>query len=227
MNRPAMKADGRRDVPRVICVTGIDGCGKTTVVEWLRTRLREEGYRADVLWLRFNHVFTRPLLAICRLVGLTRYETVGDVRVGYHEFHRSRVVSWLFVLLQYLDAARVRWLRIAPRLRDETRVVILDRFVHDILVDIMVDTGITDLDRKFLGRALLRLLPPGTLVLPLARDAGQLLEARPESHVDRNFPVRLRLYEATRARLSLVELHNDGTLEQLLAQVAKRVGITP
>jgi hypothetical protein len=135
------------------------------------------------------------------------------------------VVSWLFVLLQYLDAVRVRWLQVAPRLRDEKCVVILDRFVHDILVDIMVDTGITDLDRRFFGRALLRLLPPGTLVLPLARDVKPLLEARPESQVDRNFSVRLRLYETTRARLSLIELHNDGTLEQLLTQVAERVGI--
>lgn len=214
-------------MPRVICVTGIDGCGKTTVVQWLRTRLQQEGYQPVVLWLRFNHVLTKPLLAFCRLTGLTRYETIDGVRVGYHEFHRSRMVSWLFVLLQYLDAVRVRWLQVAPRLRGAKRVVILDRFVHDILVDIMVDTGITDLDRRFFGRALLRLLPAGTLVLPLARDAKPLLEARPESHVDRNFSVRLRLYETTRAHLGMAELRNDGTLERLLTQVAERVGIRP
>ena len=213
-------------IPRVIYIMGIDGSGKTTVVEWLASTLRGKGYQVDVQWLRFNHVLSKPLLAFCRLVGLTRYEKKHGIRVGYHEFHRSKFISWLFVLFQYLDALRVRLFRIGPKIKRHNSVLILDRFVYDILIDLMIDTGIDDLDSHQLGQALLALLPAGTVVLPLARGSHALLGTRPESAVDKNFEKRLALYEQIVARQGLQGLQNDASLEDLLARVSARVGLT-
>lgn len=212
-------------VPRVIYVMGIDGTGKTTVVEWLAKNLREQGYQVDVQWLRFNHVLSKPLLAFCRLVGLTRYEKKNGIRVGYHDFHRSKIVSWLFVLFQYLDALRVKLTRVLPRLRSERSVVILDRYVYDIIIDLMIDTGIDDLDSTWLGRALIGLLPEGTAVLPLVRERVALLAVRPESEVDDNFIRRLALYEQLVARQKLPAMENNASLDDLLSRVSTRLGI--
>ncbi len=212
-------------VPRVIYVMGIDGTGKTTVVEWLAQTLREQGYQVDVQWLRFNHVLSKPLLAFCRLVGLTRYEKKDGIRVGYHDFHRSKIVSWLFVLFQYLDALRVKMTRVLPRLRNERGIVILDRYVYDIIIDLMIDTGIDDLDNTWLGRALIGLLPEGAAVLPLVREREALLAARPESAVDDNFMRRLQLYEQLVARQKLPVMENNSSLDDLLARVSTRVGL--
>ena len=213
------------NVPRVIYVMGIDGSGKTTVVEWLAKTLKERGHRVDVEWLRFNHVLSKPLLAFCRLTGLTRYETKDGVRVGYHEFHRSRFVAWLFVYLQYLDALRVRLFRIAPKIRQKNSVLILDRFVYDILIDLMIDTGMEDLDSHWIGRAFLDLLPVGTVVLPLVRNRDALLKARPESALDRHFAKRRQLYERLESRQELQILRNDSCLEDFLSRVGVRVGL--
>lgn len=213
------------DIPHLIYVMGIDGSGKTTVVEWLAHTLREQGYHVDVQWLRFNHLLSKPLLGFCRLFGLTRYEKVNGIHLGYHEFHRSRVISWLFVLFQYLDALRVKLTRVMPRLRHERSVVILDRFVYDIIIDLMVDTGIDNLDSTRIGRALIGLLPKGTVVLPLARDREALLQARPESRQDRNFSRRLQLYERLMAREQLQMLQNNSSLDELLVNVSSRVGL--
>lgn len=213
-------------VPRVIYVMGIDGTGKTTVVEWLAKTLLEQGYQVDVQWLRFNHVLSKPLLAFCRLAGLTRYEKKNGIRVGYHDFHRSKIVSWLFVLFQYLDALRVKLTRVLPRLRSERGVVILDRYVYDIIIDLMIDTGIDDLDSTWLGRALIKLLPEGTVVLSLVREHGALLAARPESAVDDNFLRRLKLYEHLVTRQKLLVLENNSSLDDLLAMVSTRVGLS-
>jgi len=132
--------------PRVIYVMGIDGSGKTTVVENLSKLLEDKGYHVYAEWLRFNHVLSKPLLGFCRLVGLTRYEKKDGIRIGYHEFHRSKVISWLYIYLQYLDALRVRIFRIDPKIRQKNCVLILDRFVYDIIIDLMIDTGIEDLE---------------------------------------------------------------------------------
>lgn len=214
-------------IPRLIYVMGIDGAGKSTVVEWLAKTLREKGLPVEVRWLRFNHVISKPLLGFCRLVGLTRYETVEGVRVGYHNFYRSRLVSWIFIVLQYLDALRIRWLWIAPRLRRGDRTLILDRYIYDILIDLMVDTRIEDLDQHPMGKAFLRLLPEGSAVLFVVRDEEKLLDVRPESNVDRNFPIRMKLYLALSKRQGLTPLQNNAGLEDLFCEVAKRTSITP
>lgn len=214
-----------RVIPAIINVTGIDGSGKTTVVEWLAESFSRMGYEVDVRWLRFNHVFTKPLLLFCRLAGLTRYETVNGIKVGYHEFYRSRLVSWLFVYLQYLDALRVYYLYVRGGTNAVNRVLLLDRYVYDILIDIKIDTRIENLERTRIGKALLRLLPEGSMVLPVLRQEHQVLDARPESRVDRNFPNRFRFYEAMPEKFGLKEIRNDGSLEDLEIAVAERVGL--
>jgi hypothetical protein len=88
----------------------------------------------------------------------------------------------------------------------------------------MIDTRIERLDCTAIGRAFLRLLPPGTILLPLVRDREQLLTARPESAVDDNFSRRLALYEQLPERHGIEPIHNDGKLEDALAEVARRMG---
>jgi thymidylate kinase len=211
--------------PTIIYLTGIDGCGKTTVVDWLAKTLRSKGYPVTVLWLRFNHVLSKPLLGLCRIMGLTTYRIEKGVRVGYHEFQDSPVISRLFIVLQYLDAALVRWFRIGPRLLRKNQIIILDRYVYDILIDLMVDTGIDELWDRWAGRAIVRLVPKDALVLALSRDAEDLLRARPESEVDKNFSKRLELYEQISQKYNLDPVRNSGSRDELLARVAERVGI--
>lgn len=209
-----------RALPRVICVSGIDGSGKSTLVDWIADRARDAGQEPVVLWLRFNHVLTKPLLALCRLIGLTRYEVVDGIRVGYHDFFRSRLVAWTFVLLQYVDALRVRWFCIGPKLGDPRKVLILDRYVYDILVDLGVDTRLAGLCDNWAGRWFNRLLPRGAVCLHLIRGKEELLEARPEAAVDDNFPLRLRLYEALVDRQEVITIRNDEDLATLYRRVA-------
>lgn len=214
-----------KSIPRIIYVMGIDGSGKTTIVEWLAQELGKKGYDVDILWLRFNHFFTKPLLAFCRLTGLTKYENIEGFRVGYHDFYRSKVVSWLFVFFQYLDALRVRWMCIAPRTRKKSKVLILDRYIYDILIDIMIDTGMDDLHQSWAGEKFIRLLPEDALVLPVIRGRQQVLDARPESKVDKNFDRRFQMYNEMPSYFGQEPLENIGSLEDIFSSVAERVGI--
>jgi len=222
-----MSVGGRQEVepPKVIYVTGIDGSGKSTVSEHLAARLRDAGYEVDILWLRFNHVISKPLLALCRLLGLTRYESHGGIRVGYHDFYRSRTISWLFIFFQYLDAVRVRYFRLQPRIGRTGRVVILDRYVYDILIDIMVDTRIKDLHKGRVGRAFRALIPEGTLSLLVDRDLGQVLEVRPEGRLDENFVRRYEFYKELALDPCINTVRNDASLEVLLDKVERHAGI--
>lgn len=212
-------------VPKLIYVMGIDGSGKSTVSEHLAQKLREQGYTVNVEWLRFNHVLSKPLLGLCRLIGLTRYETHGDIRVGYHNFHRSRVISWLFILFQYLDAVRVKYFKVLPNIRNGNSVLILDRYVYDILIDVMVDTGMPDLHKGWVGRAFKSLLPPDCVSLLVDRDLEKVWAVRPEGKVDRNFEARYGFYKELRDDADVISIDNDGLLEDLMLRVERQVGL--
>jgi hypothetical protein len=87
----------------------------------------------------------------------------------------------------------------------------------------MIDTGIEDLESKFIGRAFIDLIPEGTLVIPLMREKKELLNARRESFYDKNFTIRLQLYKRLIDRCKLVELQNDSSIENLLSRVNEKV----
>lgn len=212
-------------IPKIIYIMGIDGSGKTTVSEHLAEQLRARGYTVNVLWLRFNHVISKPLLGFCRVLGLTRYECHGDIKVGYHDFYRSRIVSWLFVFFQYLDAVRVKYLKVLPNIKADKNVLILDRYVHDILIDVMVDTRMEKLDKGKMGRAFKALIPEGALLVLVDRDLDKVLEVRPEGQVDENFEHRYQFYKKLALDPNIHTVKNDASLEALLGVVEGYAGL--
>ena len=51
------------DAPMKHCivVSGIDGSGKSTIIEALRKSLEARGHRTACIWLRFNHYLTKGM----------------------------------------------------------------------------------------------------------------------------------------------------------------------
>ncbi len=211
--------------PKLIYIMGIDGSGKSTVSEHLATTLREKGYSVDILWLRFNHILSKPLLGLCRLLGYTKYETCDGIRVGYHDFYKSSIISFLFIVFQYLDTARVKYTKIAPLLKKQNHVIILDRYVYDILIDIAVDTRMEHLLSSKTRMKFKQLLPEGCKTILVKRSLADVLAARPEGKVDRNFKSRFHFYEELGNEDDISVVENNGTLDDLLRSARMIAGL--
>jgi len=208
---------GRIALPKVIYIMGIDGSGKTTIAEYLQQYLNKRGLSTKYLWLRFNHYLTKPLLAYGRLSGLTYYKTIEGVRIGYHNFYKSRWVSWAFIILQYLDNVIARWLILWPRTWGS--VVICDRFVYDTLVDLCLETGMPDLYLSRVGQAFSRLIPRKALLIHLNRDEARILADRPESAKDHLFRRRKELYNKIPSYFSIQTIDNNGSIEEAMDKI--------
>lgn len=218
-------SDTKGAVPKLIYVMGIDGSGKSAVSEHLAMKFREKGYDVDVIWLRFNHVISKPLLGLCRLLGYTKYETCDGIRVGYHNFHRSKIISYLFIAFQYLDAVRVKYTKIIPIIKKPNHILILDRYIYDILIDVAVDTGKSNLLSSWVGKKFKKLLPEDAITILVRRSLSEVLEVRPEGKVDRNFESRFRCYEELRNEASICTIDNNGTLDDLLNSAMELTGL--
>jgi hypothetical protein len=79
-------------------------------------------------------------------------------------YYKNRAVSVVWPWLQLVDLMVMIALRVYPILW-RRRIVICDRFSHDLLVDVMSDLNRNDLHRTLVGKLILHLTPRSTEVL--------------------------------------------------------------
>ncbi|HEY3312581.1 MAG TPA: hypothetical protein VGK00_13150 [Anaerolineales bacterium] len=199
---PAKPLDISASPARFIYITGCDGTGKTTQSCLLFERFQTAGVKARRVWLRFPFFFSLPLLAYARWRGLSWYEQSGEVRYGYWDFSRSRLLQEVLPWLLLLDAALAGIPKIyLPLWRGET--VICERFILDMLVDLGVAFGNNELYRKLPGRLYLKLLPRNARIFILDLDANTIRKRRADLLADKRLETRLEAYRSLSNNLSL------------------------
>jgi hypothetical protein len=201
------------EMARFIVISGIDGCGKTTVINQLRDRLEREGLTTRYEWLRYNHRLVRPVHGLSRLVGLSRRYRIEDQCVWRHEFHRSRLFSSFYIMLTWLDVWLGRLILAAKLMLKKADVVVCDRWVPDILVDLAVDTRRRCLLRGRWYSRFARILPPGTRQYLVMRNSDRIVSSRPEVTRDMSRSFRHRLYRRLGQNANVVVVSNNGTVD--------------
>jgi len=203
-----------------IYLTGADGSGKSTLLNAIKIELQNGGIETTTVWLRSPKIFSKPLMAYCRLKGYTKYYMKDGVKYGYHNFSSSKAVSFLFPFLQYID------FRIALLLKKRSQGIILyDRFVLDTLADLMVSTRRLDLHKTWIGRRFLCLMPLSTKVFIIMVDELIIRQRKRDTLHDPNLALKVEVYRILAKDLNIETLDNNGdfmpTLENLINRTIK------
>lgn len=197
---------------RYIIVSGIDGCGKTAVVNELCKRLEREGLSTRYEWMRYNHRLVKPIHGLCRLVGLSRAYEVDGRRIWRHEFYQSGLFSSCYITLTWLDVLLGRLLLEIRLLLRQVDVVVCDRWVPDVIVDLVVDTRRRGLLCGKWHERFARLLPSRVRQYVIERDRENIYACRPDVTRDVAFSFRRRLYRRLARHPGIVVVRNNGTL---------------
>jgi len=212
--------------PELIYFTGLDGSGKTTYVDMLAKYLRQQGMPIKVVWLRMSHYLSKPLLLFCRLVGLTEYENIDGICVGYHHFYRSKIVSWLYVFLRGIDTSIDAIIRVYLPARIFGKTVICDRYVFDAMIDLMVDTHL-NLENTFIWKWFWFLIPRRSYIFLIERDDKYIQDCRPEMNREEFFVHRKNLYTQVFKNRALPVNNNSlikDTFNEIRALINERKG---
>ena len=149
-NSPGRKA-------KLICFTGVDGSGKTTLAKYLVETMKENGVQYKYVYGRLEPFILKPFIMIGRKILLRGKDMFKDYR-GYSSRKRGAIErhSFLFTVYRYILMSdyllqllfRVR----LPLMRGKN--IVGDRYVYDtVITDLSVDMNYSKSEiRKLIRR---------------------------------------------------------------------------
>lgn len=199
-------------------ISGADGSGKTTHIKYLREYFEGKGYKISCLWIRSPKIFSKPLMALCRIVGLTKYFYKDGLRYGRHEFYRSKAVSWLFPILQLIDF-KIMWFIYQNKNKQE-QILLLDRFSLDTLVDLIVDTHRFKLHKTWIGRKFINTIPSNTKIIILKVNESLIRNRKKDTRYDSQLSNKLKIYTTLANDLNIKIIDNNRNLEIVRREIS-------
>jgi dTMP kinase len=142
----------------LIVFSGLDGAGKSTQIELLLERLRQNGQRPHYLWTRggYTPLFERLKVLLRKLPGRvvppSGYTPQRAQAFGKGWVRRLWLSAALLDLL-WVYAVKVRWWRWRGQ------IVVCDRYLWDTLIDFRMNFPQEHIERSLLWRCLARLAP--------------------------------------------------------------------
>jgi len=207
---------------KYLIISGIDGSGKTSIIEGIDTFFTEKQLSTVVIWLRYNHYFVKPLHAIARLFGLSKQYNSSEGKVWRHEFYKSKLFSWVYIRFTYLDTL-IGKMKLNFKIKNKPDIVICDRWLNDILIDLGTKThNEYFLSSKWYPR-FKKMLPNKNTEFLIIRNEQDLLKCRLENQEDPDFNFRLKLYNNLKRKNEIIVINNSSTIEIAVNDIINRI----
>lgn len=147
-------------VTHIVYLSGIDGTGKTSIANCMVKMQLKLGEKPVIVKCGANiRFFTLPFYVLGRCLNLNPiYPLKKRVHTSrYPDVHHSALLSKMFCLAVLADTIIVDLVRVRIPYH-LGRSVISDRHVLDVLIELMIATGNTEIQRSFIGRQFLKLV---------------------------------------------------------------------
>ena len=145
----------------------MDGSGKTNHSYQIINHLRLNGTKCKYVWFGTAYFLSYPFMIICRMLGLTKtYHLANGQTTSEHQYYRNKLVSSIWPWVQLFDLLLLVNLRVKLFLLSGNYVV-CDRFIPDILVELITDLSEDCLYKKKIGQLAIKMIPKHSLIILL------------------------------------------------------------
>lgn len=209
---------------KTIIISGIDGSGKTAVINALQVELRKRGYHTAYIWLRFNHYLVKILHGLARILGLSVQVKNEMGTVWQHRFYQSSLFCSIYIVSTYFDTIISKF-KFRNFVKPNVDFVICDRWINDILIDLGTKTHRNDFLQTAWFQRFQKIVPDHATQCLIVRDTEKLLECRLENRVDPDFTFRNKLYKDLSESNCVQVIDNNGTIEESVEQILKSINL--
>ena len=155
---------------KLVCFTGIDGAGKTTLARNTVTALREQGETAIYVYGRIVPMISRLAMAVGRTLLLRKHNQwheYGAYTADKKLTLRHPIFAWGHTATILIDYYLQIWLKLLPHLLGRHTVVV-DRYIYDTIIsDLAAHLGYSLAKAEKAIHTALKLLPRPSLVILL------------------------------------------------------------
>jgi dTMP kinase len=179
----------------IIVFTGMDGSGKSLQAKALSGSLEDLGFQSHYVWSRWSPFLLKPLIGLGRKLmgrrGGSEDERYKRFRQGKRKMFQRPMLAQIWKILACLDYSLQVLFKIGLRSKGR-KIIVCDRYVHDLLVDLGTNFGYDNEQIAQLWKSrLLYLFPRPDLVF--------LLDLPPEVAFERKEDVPLSYLRDRRA----------------------------
>ena len=190
------------------------------LVEYLNKR----GIRAGRVRLRFPRLFSVPFLVYARLRGFSRRMRVDGVEHGIWNFEGSWLMKVVFPWAILVDLWLLSIIKVyIPILSGST--LVCDRYVLDVLVDLMTGLKDTGFDQNIPGRLFFSILPDRSKIIVLDLDSSIAKERSPELRGDQSQDLRREIYLKISQRRSYPVISTDAPIQTIQNDVRRELSL--
>lgn len=196
-------------------ISGSDGTGKSTITDNLKIQLENENKKVETIWLRFNHKLAKVVNILGRIAGKSYYETYSWGKVGYHDY--NGLIGSLYIYAVLFDHLLFRILN-RKKIFEKRNcdALIIDRYIIDIMADLIVDTNKNELVyRLFFKYVKSEVL--GSKVFILDCDYNIVISRREDIKDDKNWLKKQAAYRYLSKKLDIAILNTgENSIENII-----------
>lgn len=130
----------------IVMLMGVDGSGKSSLTNMLHEELEKRGVRSVVVWATLRPVLMKPFILAAKFLLVRKHNKFEDYtkhikakREGMRKLSWTRHIYLFVILIDYLP--QVLFKVYLPKLTG--KLVICDRYYHDLVLDYGITTQAT------------------------------------------------------------------------------------
>ena len=209
MNIDVRNVDETMKNPRCIAISGVDGSGKTTLANWLVKYLRFKGYKTKYVWIRAQHTLAYLISQILIHLGWYRtFRNPNGILVSRFKVHEGTFARKIWPAIEFVSVLPLIIFKIKLPLLLGYRLV-LDRYLADTIVSIVLTTRNMSFADSSIGRLLLKMMSKDCAVIFLDAGLSTVLRRKPDVEYSNN------------------EIKNEINLYRVLARKVKAFSLNP
>lgn len=206
----------------VIILCGLDGSGKTTQAKKLVGYLEEKNLKCEYLWIRYPNVLSLPFAALVRAMGMSVYPIgIDRKKAGIKSLENHNLLKKLWKRIFFFDLKLITFYKIKQKIT-KGKILVIDRFVIDSLVDLSIATGNESIIEEMLSQ-FLGIIPSKSKIFYISIEPKTSFERNHEENIE-TLQKRQKLYLKIVNKIDIITIDGNKSIEQIHTEILDKLG---